>query len=161
MKLAKVKLEYLKNGLIEYGLNSFIIKNDFSGYKNDLKFKWNKNLNVKFDGSLLNSDGVYSTDFLRHKTDLFIPIGKLKIGFKDINENNKFFNADTLVNNSYRFYDWKVFIENLDSTKSKLQFFYQERYDWFKSDLLLKKATKAISPGLLVGISSKKNFNLN
>ena len=158
---AKVKLEYLKNGLIEYGLNSFLIKNDFSGYKNDLKFKWNKNLNVKFDGSLLNSDGVYSTDFLRHKTDLFIPIGKLKIGFKDINENNKFFNSDTLVNNSYRFYDWKVFIENLDSSKSKLQFFYQERYDWFKSDLLLKKATKAISPGLLVGISSKKNFNLN
>ena len=64
-------------------------------------------------------------------------------------------------NNSYRFYDWKVYIENYDSTKNRVQFFYQERYDWFKDRSVLKKATKAISPGLMVGISSRKNFNLN
>ena len=158
---AKINLKHLENGLFQYQLNSYFIKNDFNGYKNDFKIKWNKKVNLNFDGSLMNSDGQFNTSFLRHKTDIFIPIKGFKLGFKDINENNQFFTADTLNNNSYRFYDWKVYIENYDSTKNRIQFFYQERYDWFKDRSILKKATKAISPGLMVGISSRKNFNLN
>lgn len=158
---AKINLKHLENGLFQYQLNSYLIKDEFNGYKNDFKIKWNKKVNLNFDGSLMNSDGQFNTSFLRHKTDLFIPIKGFKLGFKDINENNQFFIADTLSNNSYRFYDWKVYIENYDSTKNRIQFFYQERYDWFKDRSILKKATKAISPGLIVGISSRKNFNLN
>ena len=158
---AKINLKHLENGLFQYQLNSYFIKDEFNGYKNDFKIKWDKKVNLNFDGSLMNSDGQFNTSFLRHKTDLFIPIKGFKLGFKDINENNQFFIADTLTNNSYRFYDWKVYIENYDSTKNRIQFFYQERYDWFKDRSILKKATKAISPGLMVGISSRKNFNLN
>ena len=158
---AKINLKHLENGLFQYQLNSYLIKDEFNGYKNDFKIKWNKKVNLNFNGSLMNSDGQFNTSFLRHKTDLFIPIKGFKLGFKDINENNQFFIADTLNNNSYRFYDWKVYIENYDSTKNRIQFFYQERYDWFKDRSILKKATKAISPGLMVGISSRKNFNLN
>ena len=158
---AKINLKHLENGLFQYQLNSYFIKDDFNGYKNDFKIKWDKKVNLNFDGSLMNSDGQFNTSFLRHKTDLFIPIKRFKLGFKDINENNQFFIADTLNNNSYRFYDWKVYIENYDSTKNRIQFFYQERYDWFKDRSILKKATKAISPGLMLGISSRKNFNLN
>ena len=158
---ARINLKHLENGLFQYQLNSYYIKDDFNGYKNDFKIKWNKKVNLNFDGSLMNSNGQFNTSFLRHKTDLFIPIKGFKLGFKDINENNQFFSADTLNNNSYRFYDWKVYIENYDSSKNKVQFFYQERYDWFKDRSILKKATKAISPGLMVGISSRKNFNLN
>ena len=158
---ARINLKHLENGLFQYQLNSYVIKDDFNGYKNVFKIKWNKKVNLNFDGSLMNSNGQFNTSFLRHKTDLFIPIKGFKLGFKDINENNQFFIADTLNNNSYRFYDWKVYIENFDSTKNRIQFFYQERYDWFKDRSILKKATKAISPGLMVGISSRKNFNLN
>lgn len=158
---AKINLKHLENGLFQYQLNSYFIKDEINGYKNDFKIKWNKKVNLNFDGSLMNSDGQFNTSFLRHKTDLFIPIKGFKLGFKDINENNQFFIADTLNNNSYRFYDWKVYIENYDSTKNRIQFFYQERYDWFKDRSILKKATKAISPGLMLGISSRKNFNLN
>lgn len=158
---AKINLKHLENGLFQYQLNSYFIKDEFNGYKNDFKIKWKKKVNLNFDGSLMNSDGQFNTSFLRHKTDLFIPIKGFKLGFKDINENNQFFIADTLNNNSYRFYDWKVYIENYDSTKNRIQFFYQERYDWFKDRSILKKATKAISPGLMLGISSRKNFNLN
>ena len=158
---AKINLKHLENGLFQYQLNSYFIKDEFNGYKNDFKIKWNKKFNLNFDGSLMNSDGQFNTSFLRHKTDLFIPIKGFKLGFKDINENNQFFIADTLNNNSYRFYDWKVYIENYDSTKNRVQFFYQERYDWFKDRSILKKAIKAISPGLMVGISSRKNFNVN
>ena len=158
---ARINLKHLENGLFQYQLNSYVIKDDFNGYKNDFKIKWNNKVNLKFDGSLMKSNGQFNTSFLRHKTDLFIPIKGFKLGFKDINENNQFFSADTLNNNSYRFYDWKVYIENYDSSKNRVQFFYQERYDWFKDRSILKKATKAISPGLMVGISSRKNFNLN
>ena len=157
---ARINLKHLENGLFQYQLNSYFIKDEFNGYKNDFKIKWNKQVNLNFDGSLMNSNGQFNTSFLRHKTDLFIPIKGFKLGFKDINENNQFFSADTLNNNSYRFYDWKVYIENYDSSKNRIQFFYQERYDWFKDRSILKKATKAISPGLMVGISSRKNFNL-
>ena len=158
---ARINLKHLENGLFQYQLNSYVIKDDFNGYKNDFKIKWNNKVNLNFDGSLMKSNGQFNTSFLRHKTDLFIPIKGFKLGFKDINENNQFFSADTLNNNSYRFYDWKVYIENYDSSKNRVQFFYQERYDWFKDRSILKKATKAISPGLMVGISSRKNFNLN
>ena len=158
---ARINLKHLENGLFQYQLNSYFIKNDFNGYKNDFKIKWHKKVKLNFDGSLMNSNGQFNTSFLRHKTDLFIPIKGFKLGFKDINENNQFFSADTLNNNSYRFYDWKVYIENYDSSKNRVQFFYQERYDWFKDRSILKKATKAISPGLMLGISSRKNFNLN
>ena len=158
---AKINLKHIENGLFQYQLNSYFIKNNFNGYKNDFKIKWNKKVRLNFNGSLMNSDGQFKTSFLRHKTDLFIPIKGFKLGFKDINENNQFFIADTLNNNSYRFYDWKVYIENFDSTRNRVQFFYQERYDWFKGRSILEKATKAISPGLMVGISSRKNFNLN
>lgn len=158
---ARINLKHLENGLFQYQLNSYVIKDDFNGYKNDFKIKWNNKVNLKFDGSLMKSNGQFNTSFLRHKTDLFIPIKGFKLGFKDINENNQFFSADNLNNNSYRFYDWKVYIENYDSSKNRVQFFYQERYDWFKDRSILKKATKAISPGLMVGISSRKNFNLN
>ena len=34
----------------------------------------------------MNSNGQFNTSFLRHKTDLFIPIKGFKLGFKDINE---------------------------------------------------------------------------
>ena len=37
----------------------------------------------------MNLTAVY-TSFLRHKTDLFIPIKGFELGFKDINENNQF-----------------------------------------------------------------------
>jgi hypothetical protein len=158
---AKINLKHVENGLFQYQLNSYFIKNDFNGYKNDFKIKWNKKVKLNFNGSLMNSDGQFKTSFLRHKTDLFIPIRGFKLGFKDINENNQFFTADTLNNNSYHFYDWKVYLENFDSTRNRVQFFYQERYDWFKGRSILEKATKAISPGLMVGISSRKNFNLN
>ena len=99
---AKINLKHIDNGLFQYGLNSFFIKNDFKGYKNDLKIKWNKKMYLNFNGSLLNSSGDLKTA-LRHNTNLYVPVNKFKIGFIDINENNRFYSNDSLSNNSYRF----------------------------------------------------------
>ena len=157
----KFNLKHDENGQISYQLNSYIIEDNFNGNKNDLNINWNKLIYLKFKGSILQSGGIQKTNFIRHKTDLFIPIKKIGIGFKDINENNKFYTFDTLNNNSYRFYDWKVYLANTDSVKNNIQFYYQERYDWFKNQLKLKKATKAVSPGFNVSLIENKNFKIN
>ena len=157
----KFNLKHDENGQISYQLNSYIIEDNFNGNKNDLNINWNKLIYLKFKGSILQSGGIQKTNFIRHKTDLFIPIKKIGIGFKDINENNKFYTFDTLNNNSYRFYDWKVYLANTDSVKNNIQFYYQERYDWFKNQLELQKATKAISPGFNVSLIENKDFKIN
>ena len=157
----KFNLKHDENGQISYQLNSYIIEDNFNGNKNDLNINWNKLISLKFKGSILQSGGIQKTNFIRHKTDLFIPIKKIGIGFKDINENNKFYTFDTLNNNSYRFYDWKVYLANTDSVKNNIQFYYQERYDWFKNQLELQKATKAISPGFNVSLIENKDFKIN
>ena len=157
----KLNLKHDENGQISYQLNSYIIEDNFNGNKNDLNINWNKLISLKFKGSILQSGGIQKTNFIRHKTDLFIPIKKIGIGFKDINENNKFYTFDTLNNNSYRFYDWKVYLANTDSVKNNIQFYYQERYDWFKNQLELQKATKAISPGFNVSLIENKDFKIN
>ena len=157
----KINLNHKDNGQLTYGLNSYLIKDNFQGYKNDIKFNWDKFLFIKFKASLLNTNGAYNSDFLRHKTDLYLPIKKIKIGFKDIHEKNTFYSADTLNNNSYRFYDWKIYLANLDSNKNNIQFYYQERYDWFRNRNLLKKATHAVSPGVKIILNQSKKFKLN
>ena len=158
---AKLYFNHSNCGFINYGFNSFWIKENFNGYKNDFKIKWNKKIYLDFDGSLLNSKGLFETNFIRHQTKFYVPINNWKIGFEDINENNQFYQSDTLNNNSYRFYDWKFYLENLDSSKNLIQFFYQERYDWFKNRSILDRATKAVSPGINIGIVNNQNFRFN
>ncbi len=157
----KINLIHKDNGQLTYGINSYLIKDNFQGYKNDIKLDWDKLLFIKFKGSILNTNGAYNSNFLRHKTDLYLPMKKIKIGFKDIHEKNAFYSADTLNNNSYRFYDWKIYLANLDSNKNNIQFYYQQRYDWFKNRDLLQKATKAVSPGFKIILNQSKKFKLN
>ena len=94
---AKINLKHIENGQFQYGLNSYLIKNDFNGYKNDLKIKWNKKVYLDFNGSLLNSNGIFKTTFLRHNTNLFIPI---KIACKY----RKTFKKKALKKNSFLVY---------------------------------------------------------
>ena len=157
---AKWKLINPKKGFFSYDFNSFSLKEKYNGIKNNLNLNWSKNINAKIDGSYLTSQSDNNSSFLRHNSDINKSFIGLKLGFKDIHEQNEFYNNDTLINSSYRFYDWKIFIENADSTKNTFQIYYQERYDWFKSENLLKKATSAKSPGLRINLHENKNNKL-
>ena len=157
---AKWKLINPKKGIFSYDFNSFSLKEKYNGIKNNFNLNWSKNINAKIDGSYLTSQSDNNSSFLRHKSDINKSLRGLKIGFKDIHEQNKFYNNDTLINSSYRFYDWKIFIENADSSKNTFQVYYQERYDWFKHENILKKATSARSPGLRINLHENKNNRL-
>ncbi|MBM78897.1 MAG: hypothetical protein CL846_10485 [Crocinitomicaceae bacterium] len=157
---AEWKLSNPEKGTLSYDFNSFNLKETYNGLKNNIKLNWTKNINAKIDGSYLTSNGENNSNFLRHESDIYKKIGGFNIGFKDIHEKNKFYNNDTLNNSSYRFYDWKIFIETADSSKNIFQIYYQERYDWFKNESLLKKATSAKSPGLKINLHQNQNNKL-
>ena len=91
--LGKSQLNFLhnKNGKLSYTFNTFLLKDTFSGMKNDVELKWNKNIYADVKGSLLQTNGLKDSRFLRHFSNIYIPIHKFKIGFKDINEENQFF----------------------------------------------------------------------
>jgi hypothetical protein len=149
-----------KFNTIEYKFNSFVIDTAYTGFKNDLKINWTKKINAKIDASYLNTDGIQKTSFLRHKSKIFKSFNKFKIGFEDIHEQNLFFNSDTLINSTYQFYDWKIYLEQGDSSKNNFKFFYQERYDWFNQFNTLKMAASAKSPGFVYSMNHKKNQQL-
>ena len=157
---SELNLVHNKNGKFSYTFNTFLLKDTFAGLKNDVEIKWNKKIYADIKGSLLETNGLKDSRFLRHFSNIYIPIHKFKLGFKDINEENQFFEGDTLGQASYRFYDWKIYLEKGDSSSNKLQFYYQERYDWFQKRASLVKATHAVSPGILVDLKNNEKFKL-
>ena len=75
---AKLYFNHSNCGFINYGFNSFWIKENFNGYKNDFKIKWNKKIYLDFDGSLLNSKGLFETNFISQQTKFYVPINNWK-----------------------------------------------------------------------------------
>jgi len=146
--IGKINLLKNKKDKISYQFNTYHIDTAYSGYKNDLKINWSEWINADVDASYLVSNGIRETSFLRHQSNIFKSFNSIRIGFEDIHEENIFIIQDTLNTNSYRFYDWKVYLQQGDSSKNNFKLFYQERYDWFKNEQNLKRATYARSPGI-------------
>ncbi|MBL7883606.1 MAG: hypothetical protein JNL69_06030, partial [Bacteroidia bacterium] len=91
-----------------------------------------KGFNLKYDGSLLNSEGAQRTNFYRHKTFISQSIKWLTIGVKDEFEDNKFSKTkkDSLLANSYKFWEWQAFAQNTDTTKNRYGIYYKNRVDY-------------------------------
>ena len=156
---AGLKMENSLNK-IEYAFNSFIIDTAYIGLKNDFKLDWKENINANIDLSYLTTEGIQKTAFLRHMSTIYKSFNKLKIGFQDIHEHNLFYQQDSLTSLSYQFYDWKIYLQQGDSSKNNFQLYYQERYDWFNSNNSLVKSTSAKSPGLSYSLKNHSNQQL-
>jgi len=146
---------------LAYNFNTYHIDTSYSGYKNEVNIFIDKKVHIDFKGSYLYSDGSKNTSFLRHKSDVYYKTKFFKIGFKDINEENVFSISDSILINSYRFYDWQIYCEQADSIKNKFRIYYQERYDWISNNISLKKAVKAKSIGIKQSIVTNVNHKLN
>jgi hypothetical protein len=87
---------------------------------------------LRYVGSLTNTlASKAGAAFYRHKARLSRKIGFLRLGYEDEFEQNQLRDraSDTLQRNSYRFYDWQVFVMNEDTSKSKFNLFYRVRTD--------------------------------
>tara|TARA_B100000963_G_scaffold359569_1_gene387250 strand:+ start:587 stop:4027 length:3441 start_codon:yes stop_codon:yes gene_type:complete len=149
-----------KYNKIEYKLNSFIIDTAYNGIKNDFKMDWTEKINANIDFSYLTTNGIQKTSFLRHMARIYKSFEKFKIGFEDIHEHNLFYENDTLNGLSYQFYDWKIYLQQGDSSKNSFKIYYQERYDWFNSSNSLVKSTSAKSPGISYSLKNRPNQQL-
>ncbi len=147
---AGIGLHRKKTGEVNYNFNSFNVGNEYNGYKNDvnanLKFT---GLDLRFNGSLLNTTGFNKTAFIRHKSRIAKRLKFFVLGFKDEHEQNEFFDvdSDSLLNNSYRFYDWEVFATNIDTTKNRFSMYYKQRYDHAVNNNTLRESTFAEAMG--------------
>ncbi len=140
--------------------NTYQIDKSYEGYKNSVIIKSKKGIDLDFNGSLLISKSLEKTNYLRHKTYLSKNINKIKLGFNDVQERNKKYNNDSLKLNSYQFYEWKTYISNSDTSKSKIELFYGERYNKKVKQNKLTPTALARNPGLKINYQFNKNHKI-
>ncbi|MCB9194653.1 MAG: hypothetical protein H6600_07260 [Flavobacteriales bacterium] len=138
------KADFLSTG---YSMEFFQQFGDYHGIRQGFNFNLKKWLNVDYKGSLLNSNSSGSNLFYRHKSDVYKNVGWLKLGYKDETEYNQYQLGDSVLNNSYSFYDYQFYLANADTIKTKFKIFFRQRTDNRVGGNQLKLATSAINPG--------------
>lgn len=154
-----------RNGSINYRFTSFLGGAEYTAFQNaystDLRLK---DYHLAFNGSQTQSKGLtQNTFFIRHRTHLYKVIKKaVIIGYKDEFERNLFSdaNADTLLTQSYQFYDFQFYISNADTSKIKMGTFYHRRTDNFARDNSLVKTAVADWAGINFELLGMKNSSL-
>lgn len=157
-------------GNIGYSFNGFVEGSDYKGLKHNVTsgFK-NKGFNASYNASLLNAASTTNSNFYRHKSDVSQVVNRIKIGYTDVFEQNKFAHSkkDSLLSNSYQFWEWQMYAQNADTTKSKYGVYYKQRSDDSVKNFItyanLKKATLGKSYGTFLELTKNPNnqFKIN
>lgn len=140
---------------VDYKLNRFQAGNLYSGTKHELAADADvQGFDVWFRGSTLETDGLEKSRFSRHRSRVEKSIGFAKLGFEDEREENRRFREDTdsLSSTAYKFYDWQVYLTNLDTAKLNYKVFYRERTDFATEFNNLGESTHANHYGVELGL---------
>ncbi len=155
---ASVVLDRKQALRIEAGGSTFRSGSDFSGVRaNGLIRYFEKERRVDWRGSFTESSGFQNTEFLRQNTDIAWPLGPVMVGFKDDFEWNRFFLADTLAANSYRFYEWQSWLGSKEEKRFSWKTFYGQRTDRFPRGGQLALANEAQEYGVEGSYRTQKN----
>lgn len=130
---ASLGLSKKEFGFVGYKFNAFFEGIHYNANKNNADVMISrKGFALNYNGSLLNSASLTNTNFYRHKSGISQKIKWLNIGLKDEFEQNKFAlsKKDSLLGNSYKFWEWQAFIQNSDTTKNKYGINYKQRTDY-------------------------------
>ncbi|HWY35447.1 MAG TPA: hypothetical protein VNX68_12440, partial [Nitrosopumilaceae archaeon] len=144
-----------------YSLNSFLEGTKYNGNRQLLNnaFSFGKTRGF-YNASFLNSQSnLNHTDFYRHKSRISHQVKKLVLTYLDEYEKNRFYykNSDSLLRNSYNFWEWEGNITNADTTGNRFKIFYRERTDKRVFHNFLKDAAYAQSVGFSADITKIKN----
>jgi len=128
---ASTGIEHLSRGKINLDATNYIVGSDYNGQKLAWNGRWKQNgFQADWTSSMLNSNHPQLVNkFLRYKLTMSQKIGKIKIGYADDQEDNRYRNDSILINQSYGFYDYQFFIANADSAAFNYKVFYRERLD--------------------------------
>ncbi len=150
-----------KYGNLNLEGQSYVIGGDYEGLRGALNGRWNqRGFSGVWDASYLSSKTAEQNEFIRHRSDFSQKLGRIKIGYKDDHELNRF-NKGFLQTNSYQFYDYQIYVANSDSAKNEYRVFYRERYDKRSDSTRLIPIAKAKSIGGELRFKNWKNQKLN
>lgn len=146
-------------GSVRYFFNTFQSIKEFSGRMNGGELNINQNgTKIKYRGVFTQTSGFETTNFFRHKSDLSQDINWLRIGFVDEFEQNKFYfdQTDSLLGNSYQFYDWKGYVSNVIGNQNSNQFeiYFRQRSDKLRYANVLSPATTSEHYGITLGLKN-------
>jgi hypothetical protein len=154
------KLVKTNKGEVGYKISNFIENNNYNGIKHYGNLGWNnKGLRANYNGSLLNAASINNSNFYTHRSDISQTIKKITIGYKDYVEQNKFSQSqkDSLLANSYQFWEWQTYVQNADTTNNRYGVNYSQRTDYLTKQALLSKATFAEGYGAFLELNKNPN----
>jgi hypothetical protein len=140
---------------MNYTLNRFDAGSLYKGTKHELATEADyKDFDVWFRGSALETEGLEKSSFIRHRSRVQKDLWFTKLGFEDEREENRRLidGTDSLSGSAYKFYDWQVYLTNLDTAKILYKAFYRERTDYATSFNDLGESTHASHYGLDLGL---------
>jgi len=147
--LASLNLELSKKDLasINYIFSTYLVKNDYKGFKNSGSFEWDQNSwKILLEGSILNTrQEILDTRFIRQRGLVSKRFGKVTIGLRQELENNVLMEmpADSLRADSFSFFQWEVFLKSPDTVKMPYNLFFRTRTDRLPKDNSLEVSTVA------------------
>lgn len=143
---AEVSISKDRFGKLGIGANTFFAGTEYTGIINKVNGQlktngWNANL----VGSYLTTKGFTKSQFIRHKLHAFKQLSFITIGFRDDHEYNRFYyqNTDSLLRNSYRWYDYEIYLQNPDTNKNRYNIFYRQRNDWLADTNVMRPSAIA------------------
>ena len=164
-QLASIFGANLKNrqfGSIQVEAQQYQIGKDYSGLRLATTGTWQQNgYYARWDGSYLSSRTSDKNAFIRHRSEVYKKIKKLKIGYIDDHERNRFTNpVSQFTANSYQFFDYQFYLANADSAKNNFKLFYRERIDQRSDSSTLQPISNARTVGGEMHVKELKNQTL-
>lgn len=145
--LADLMINFLKKDLAHASFKSEYLnrENLYSGLLNNIQgIVRTHGFTIQFSGSLMNSnDSILSTSFLRHHAEISKQFRFVVLGIREEAEQNHWRGQtyDSLLNNSFRYQQYEVFLTSPDTAKRRILMNYRNRRDWLPINNMLDLAT--------------------
>ncbi|MDB9774701.1 hypothetical protein OAB47_00545 [Vicingaceae bacterium] len=155
-------LEFGNNGQLVYNFSFFKNENSYQGLKHAYRGLYKKNgFEIKSDGSLLTTEGVTNSYFLRHYTTISKGISKFIIGVYGDQEKAYFrLDSNRISKASNDKLEWKAFIKTADTSTNSYEISYSQRFDYLPTDTRLDLANKAEEFSLLFLLAKNQKGRL-
>jgi len=158
-----IRLQQKKQGYIDYKLKHFDLAKDYSAIRNQLRANLNlaHQWHFDLDGNITESKEItQNTRFIRHRVNISKGLKWFRLGVGEEAEDNRFVNkqTDSLKKQSFAYQEYKVFVENNDTSKNQFRIHYKWRDDKVQYLNRLQSAMTANEVGVSMALlKSRKN----
>ncbi|MBL4651891.1 MAG: hypothetical protein JKY53_03355 [Flavobacteriales bacterium] len=160
---ANIEFEAANKLSLKYTLKSYVSGSEYNAIKNNFHIKYNnRGFRVDSKNSLMTSTGIHNSTYLRSKGVISKSTPWLTVGLRNDFEKNQFFNEprDSLLANSYEFFEWEAFIANADSSVNTFRLGYTERENFGVKNNGLNTSTFGKSISFDVALIENKKATL-